>query len=238
MPGKTPVVAVNCSAQGCRLDGLPIASAGLDTPYAVRVYAGVVTGTTIESAGRGTYSAYGVVGRLGLPTGTWQQTLGAGWEMSGAPNDAALTFLVAGEKKPRKVISADGSVQYRHAGAAALPATADDDDDDDDGLAAVSVLSGHLTNTTAWDPPHLAGNGGVVTTRMGLVGVRPGDAVAVGLSSVRAEDDESTAQLTATAGVDIAKVVLQNVGGEAVDIQQGRLRLVVQRCCDGLLVFA
>ena len=38
--------------------------------------------------------------------------------------------------------------------------------------------------------------GAVAITRVGLSGVQPGDAVAVGLSSVRAEDDEIAVQLT------------------------------------------
>ena len=59
--------------------------------------------------------------------------------------------------------------------------------------------------------------------------MRPGDAVAVGLSSVNAMDDAVTVQLTATAGEDVAKVVLLNVGGRAVDLPVGTLRLVVSK---------
>jgi hypothetical protein len=149
--GKPPVVAVNCSAQGCLMDGLQISSAGLDTPYAVRVYAGSVAGATIESASRNTYSAYGVVDRHGLPTGEFRQTTGAGWEMSGHGGDAALTFQVSGETKPSKVIEVDGSVHYCHDHAGDEEA-----DDDDNAEPAVSVLRGHLTNTTSWDAPRLA----------------------------------------------------------------------------------
>lgn len=50
--GTPTVVAINCSLQGCRLDGLSISSAGLDTRCAVRVYAGDVSGATIDGAAR------------------------------------------------------------------------------------------------------------------------------------------------------------------------------------------
>lgn len=63
------IVAVNCSASGCELDGLSISSAGLDTSNAVRVYKGTVAGVTIEGAARGIYSAHGVADQDGLPTG-------------------------------------------------------------------------------------------------------------------------------------------------------------------------
>lgn len=139
--------------------------------------------------------------------------------MSGGAADAALTFLVTGQRAPTKVIHVNGSVQYRHAPV----------DDDAGEPAAVSTLSGHLTNTTGWDPPPLAGRGGVTITKVGLVGVQAGDAVSVGLSSVAADDDSTTVQLTATAGDGIVKVVLQNVGDARVDIPRGRLRLVVAK---------
>eukprot|EP01047_Picozoa_sp_COSAG01_P030145 COSAG01_NODE_2091_length_8453_cov_19.448049_9_plen_153_part_00 len=42
--GAPGVVAVNCSASGCELDGLSISSAGLDVSHAVRVYRGTVAG--------------------------------------------------------------------------------------------------------------------------------------------------------------------------------------------------
>jgi hypothetical protein len=136
--------------------------------------------------------------------------------MSGGAADAALTFLVSGAREPTKVINVNGSVQYRH-------------HRHDGGEPAVSVLSGHLTNTTDWDPPLLTGNGGVTITKMGLLGVQKGDVVSVGLSSVAADDDTTAIQLTATAGDDIVKIVLQNVGEARVDIPQGRLRLVVAK---------
>jgi hypothetical protein len=155
---------VNCSAQGCEVDGLSVSSAGLDTPTAVRVYDGHVSGTTIETAARGIYSGHGVVDRHGLPTGTWRQTNGAGWEMSGAASDAALQFLVSGETKPSKVINVDGSVSWRHV---AVSNKRGDHSAAEPVAAALSVLNGHITNTTAWDPPPLSGSGGVATVRMG-----------------------------------------------------------------------
>jgi hypothetical protein len=42
-------------------------------------------------------------------------------------------------------------------------------------------------------------------------------------------DDDVTVQLTATAGEDVAKVVLQNVGASVVDLPEGALRLVVAK---------
>ena len=87
------------------------------------------------------------------------------------------------------------------------------------------MLCGHLTNTSSWDPPPLA-SGGVATAQIGLAGVQPGDAVSVGLSSVELGH---TVLLSATAGDDTVKVVLQNVGPDAADIAEGTLRAVVAK---------
>eukprot|EP01052_Picozoa_sp_SAG31_P010223 SAG31_NODE_553_length_14198_cov_3.418257_5_plen_258_part_00 len=242
--GTPTIVAVNCSASGCELDGVSISSAGLDTPNAVRVYKGTVAGVVIESAARGIYSAHGVADQDGLPTGyacqfarhpssafllscrcggnrIWRQTDGAGWRMSGKGHVPALSFLVSGEAKPRKTINADGSEQVTgsccHADTERAIA--------EGGSSTVSVLCGHLTNTSSWNPPTLA-IGGVATTQIGLSGVLSGDAVSVGLSSIALKH---TMILSATAGQDVIKVVLQNVGQEAADIVEGTLRVVVAK---------
>jgi hypothetical protein len=206
----TPVVAaINCSALGCMFDGLTISSAGLDTSPAVRVYAGGVQGTTLLTASREIYSAQGVLDRHNLPVGTWKETAGAGWTLSGPATTPAITFLVSGDSTPRKVLHVDGSEEYRRCGAP---------EDEDP-----SVLSGHLANTTSWNPPQLS-RGDVATLSMPLRGVEPGDALSCGHSAVRAE--LHTVQLTASAGDGIVKAVLQNLG-DTVDIPSGQLRVVV-----------
>jgi hypothetical protein len=112
------VVAMNCSLPGCTLDGFSISSAGFGTPVAVRVYSGGVTGTTILAADStwlgGQPSALGVLDATGRPIGSWRQTDGAGWLMSGASSTPALSFLVSGESQPRKIIYADGSTEDRN----------------------------------------------------------------------------------------------------------------------------
>jgi hypothetical protein len=141
--------------------------------------------------------------------------------MSGPGHTPALSFLVSGEAKPRKTINADGSEQVTgsccHADTVRAAAA--------EGDSETSVLCGHVTNTTSWDPPTLA-TGGVSTVQIGLSGVQPGDAVSVGLSSVAMEH---TVLLSATAGSDAVKVVLQNVGPTKADIAEGTLRVVVAK---------
>eukprot|EP01047_Picozoa_sp_COSAG01_P030147 COSAG01_NODE_2091_length_8453_cov_19.448049_11_plen_88_part_00 len=78
---------------------------------------------------------------------------------------------------------------------------------------------------TSWDPPALA-VGAVAAVQIGLSGVLPGDAMSVGLSSVTMEH---TVLLSATAGTDVVKVVLQNVGPQPADIAEGTLRVVVAK---------
>lgn len=141
--------------------------------------------------------------------------------MSGKGHIPALSFLVSGEAKPRKTINADGSEQVTgsccHADTERTTAEGESSE--------TSVLCGHLTNTSSWDPPALA-IGGVATSQIGLTGIAPGDAVSVGLSSVTLEH---SVLLSATAGQDVVKVVLQNVGLEATDILEGTLRVVVAK---------
>jgi len=192
-------------------DGLTISSAGLDLKPAVRVYAGGVAGTTLLTASRNIYSGQGVVDRFNRPRGTWKQTSGAGWIMSGPSSEAALTFQPSGEMAPRKVIHADGSEAWRRAGA-----TEDE---------PPSVLSGHLVNTSEWDPPPLQ-RGEVATTTVLLPGAELGDALSCGHSAVL--PTLHTVQITATAGEGVAKAVLQNLG-EPVDIPAGRLRVVAAK---------
>jgi hypothetical protein len=210
------VVAMNCSLPKCTLDGFTISSAGFGTPVAVRVYSGDVTGTTILTADSnwlgGQPSALRVLDAAGRPVGTWRQTDGAGWLMSSAPSTPALSFLVSGEAKPRKVIHTDGTTEYRR-----QDATTDE-----------PVHShGLLANETSWDPPYTGANGGVATTVVGLRGAASGDAVSVGLSSVDAI--KHTVQITATAAPDFVKVVLQNLASEAADIGPGLLRVHVHK---------
>jgi hypothetical protein len=207
------VVAVNCSLPGCELDGLRISSAGFGCPVAVRLYSGDVTGATIiggSARGGSEYSAHAVLNASGQPVGTWRQNDGAGWLMSSDAQTPALSFLVSGEARPRKVIRADGTSECRRedAGSDEPP----------------TLLQGHLANATAWDPPPLTG-GGVATTWIELKGLSRGDVLSAGLSSM--DPLEHTVQLTAMAGKHVAKVVLHNLDGGSVDIGPGLLRVVV-----------
>jgi hypothetical protein len=217
------VVSINCSLPECTLDGFTISSAGFGTPVAVRVYAGSVTGTTILAADAnwlgGQPSALGVLDSAGRPVGTWRQTDGAGWLMSSAPATPALSFLVSGEQKPRKVIHTDGTVEYRRQGSIA----ADDE--------PPTQFHGLLANETAWNPPYTDGHGGVTTTVVSLPGVTSGDAVSVGLSSVDAI--KHTVQITGTAGEAFVKVILQNLASDGADIAPGRLRVHVHKWSSG-----
>ena len=138
--------------------------------------------------------------------------------MSSDATTPALSFLVSGEAKPRKIIHTDGTSECRRNGAGSdEPPT---------------LFQGHLANATVWDPPPLP-SGGVTTTMMELKGVSRGDAVSAGLSSV--DPLEHTVQLTATAGEHLVKVVLQNLdggpwpGGGNVDIGPGLLRVVLMK---------
>jgi hypothetical protein len=69
------LVAINCSTYLCRLDGFTITAAGLPAAMpAVRVYEGLVYGTTIFAGEFDVYGVLGVMDRHGLPTGTWKIT--------------------------------------------------------------------------------------------------------------------------------------------------------------------
>ena len=134
--------------------------------------------------------------------------------MSSDAMTPALSFLVSGEAKPRKIIHTDGTSECRRDGA---------------GIDEPPTLfQGHLANATVWDPQPLL-SGGVTTIIMELKGVSRGDAVSAGLSSV--DPLEHTVQLTATAGEDLVKVVLQNLDGGpgSVYIGPGLLRVVVMK---------
>ena len=116
---KSGIIGVNCSTPLCVLDAVSITSAGYPPGIpAVRVYAGRVSGTTIIGGDSSIWSVGGVQDEAGLPTGIWKQAQQAGWAMSGpitrgnGQPTAALTFVVSGESKPRKVIRVDGSVEY------------------------------------------------------------------------------------------------------------------------------
>eukprot|EP01045_Picozoa_sp_COSAG04_P003867 COSAG04_NODE_161_length_22014_cov_18.687383_22_plen_442_part_00 len=206
------VVAINCSLTGCEFDGLTISSAGYDTPVAVRVYSGTVSGTTILAASRGVYSGHGVLDVFGKPVGEWKQSDGAGWTMSGQASASALSFLVSGEDTPRKVVKADGSESYRRPGAC-----------DDE---PPTIFEGHLANSSQFDPPLLE-SGGVATTLVELRGARLGDALTAGLTSL--DPLVHTAQLTAIAGDGIAKVVLMNLDAEPTDLSAGTLSVIAHR---------
>jgi hypothetical protein len=169
---------------------------------------GGVKDTTLLTASREIYSAQGVLDRHNLPVGTWKETVGAGWLVSGPATTPAISFVLSGESIPRKVLHVDRSEEYRRRGATAKE--------------EASVLSGHLANKTSWDLPEL-GRGEVAMLTMPLRGVEPGDVLSCGHSSVQPE--LHTLQLTVSAGDGMVKAVLQNLGN-TVDIPSGQLRVV------------
>ena len=92
----------------------------------------------------------------------------AGWLMSGplimgnGAHTSALTYLVSGETKPRKVVKVDGSVAYTRPGAP-----------EDE---PPTVVERHLSVKVDWDPPPLApGAAANMVVRLG--GCRQGDIV-------------------------------------------------------------
>ena len=155
---------------------------------------------------------------LGLPTGTWKMADEAGWLMSGplimgnGAHTSALTYLVSGETKPRKVVKVDGSVAYTRPGAP-----------EDE---PPTVVERHLSVKVDWDPPPLApGAAANMVVRLG--GCRQGDVVMVAHSGLAPRLQR--VQLTAVGGEGEAEATLVNVGGEPVDVPAGLLRLVVMQ---------
>jgi hypothetical protein len=216
-PGYS-VVSVNCSqprgpgGPACAIDGLTISSAGLPLGLvAVRVYAGHVQGTTILSAAS-RYSGHSVVDRHNLPIGTWKETKGAGWLMSGLKSEPALTFTVSGSATPSKVVFADGSEAHGRPGA---PIT-----------ELPTVVQRHLANSTQWDPP-LIMPGSSATVVASLAGAHHGDLTMCAHTSVRVGIHR--VQLSAIAGEGVVEVVLLNVGKEPVDVPLGQLRVAVTK---------
>ena len=193
---QSPIVSINCTQSSCKFDGLSIESAGM-LPVAVRSYAGGVTGTTIIAAGSGTYSAQGVVDARGLPTGTWKQTSGAGWLMSGGQGTEALSFLPSPSgpndtnTKPTRVIFVNGSdAHYRRGAKEDEPPT---------------MVHGHLAKKSSWNPPKL-GPGESATFQMELLGAEAGDATLAGHSAVVAA--KHRVQLTANSGEDVVTALM------------------------------
>ena len=150
-PGGTP---------GCKFDGLTIESAGLPPgAAAVRVYAGGVQGTTILATESVVYSDQGVKDAQDRPVGSWKQTHGAGWIMSGPAKTEALVFLSSGADKPSRTIYADGSEKHMRSDAPANePAT---------------VMQGQLSNAKVWNPPPI-GPGKSATLEIDVAGAEMG----------------------------------------------------------------
>ena len=217
---KSGVVAINCSAPLCQLDGVTIASAGFPPSIpAVRVYAGRVTGTTILAGADKVWSVGGVEDASGLPIGTFKITDGAGWRLSGPAMQgngeptSALTFSVSGESKPRKIVTVDGSVSY------ARPNAPDDE--------PRTVVERHLSSTAPWEAVRLEAN---AAARMivALAGCKPGDVVMAAHSGLSPRLPEPV-QLTAIAGDGEAEAIMVNVGRSSVEVPSGQLRVVVMQ---------
>eukprot|EP01052_Picozoa_sp_SAG31_P033335 SAG31_NODE_3753_length_3920_cov_7.141848_2_plen_330_part_00 len=216
------VIGVNCSTPNCVLDAVSISSAGYPPGIpAIRVYAGRVTGTTINGGDSETWSVGGVVNEAGLPTGTFKKARQAGWSMSGPMRQGngelteALSFTVSGEKNPRKVIRVDGSVEYFKP--EALEAEIDE---------PPTILQRHISAKELWDPPVLHPQR--ATTRVvKLVGSRQGDVVFAAHDALAPR--LFRLQLTAIAGDGEVEAVLSNVGNESYDVPMGELRLVVMQ---------
>ena len=217
---KSGVVAINCSAPLCQLDGVTITSAGFPAGIpAVRVYAGRVTGTTIVAGESNVWSVGGVEDASDRPVGTFKITDGAGWRMSGPTTQgngkptSALAFSVSGESKPRKIIRVDGSVEYSR------PNAPDDE--------ARTVLERHLSSTATWDAVILTPNQ-AATMVVALAGCKQGDVVMAAHSGLSPRSP-APVQLTAIAGDGEAEAVMVNVGSSSVEVPSGQLRVVVMQ---------
>lgn len=216
---KSSVVALNCSAPYCRLDGFTIEAAGYPAGIpAVRVYEGMVTGTTIQTGAVDTWAVLGVMDRHGLPAGTWTMNEGAGWRMAGprigggGKPTPALTFALEGAPSPSAVVMVDGSTHYsRPAAPADEPPT---------------IFERSLSTTAAWGAVEL-GIGDAATLVVPLPGARPGDVLLAAHSGLAPRTHR--VQLTAIAGDGEAEAIMANVGAHDAKVPAGRLRVVAMQ---------
>ena len=155
------VVAVNCTVQGCGIDGLFMTSsssamgaAGGGAP-ALRVFAADhATGITVNTGGM--TAAPDVLDSQGVPFGNWVSRSEGGWVAVGTvagdgTNESALSahgagvsthallLGLAGESAGRMALDFDGAMRWGN-GSGAFD----------------TVHRGNRVHTTSWDPPELA----------------------------------------------------------------------------------
>ena len=83
----------------------------------------------------------------------------------------------------------------------------------------------HISNNTEWDPPSI-GAGKVATTTLAMRGAEPGDIATATLSGLGPQHLAVlvTARVSA---MDVATVVVMNMGADAVDLGAGIVRAAI-----------
>ena len=247
-PACAPVIRFNCSQPLCFLDGVTLESVSIsgcfDRPNAaVQVVAGRVDSVlTLDSHKQGandvlSWGTNHSDHSTWLPVGRWVSKSLGGWTIVGATqeqrcpdpyyghnttgsrcftdatltgySERALLLGQAGDKFARLSLDTDGSICHG------------------DGQKPTwdACHQGHVVHRQSWDPPMLAAH---TATRLRVQVPRTGieDLVQVSLSSLGANLAQLTGHVSEEGEV---SVVLRNAGHEAMDVPDGRLKLLVSR---------
>ena len=251
-PVQQPVVAFNCSAANCVVDGLTVTGAevGDPTKHPMLInFSPPGTGRIASATILNGHNSGGVdiMTPDGLPSGSWSsKNDGGGFTIVSDTADCpdrkesqhsvegcsskltglsthALVMGMAGEGAARLAIDGDGSMKFGNGGKSAPFDT---------------TFQRPISATQEWDPPPLASGAANVTTILnvgacdGEAGARfaygcpaPGDVVTATHSALGLSAAQLTAHVADSAGT--VAVVLRNAGAAPLDVPAGTLRAVL-----------